>query len=517
MKKEYLPIISGFFLAFSWTEIGYFIFVFFAFVPLLFLEERLRLNSPKNAALKIFLFSFVSFFIFNIFTTYWIYHATKPGALIAFLVNSFLMASVFFIYCKVNFYLKNNLKYIFFISLWISMEYFHLNWQFSWPWLTLGNVFSTVTEFVQWYEYTGVLGGTLWILSINILIFLYIKNKLAKHALILFSFFALPVLFSLYIVNHYNNSTNLNLKTVVLQPNVDPYLEKFNLDYIQQLKEFINLSEYHIDSNTQLLVGPETALLEQINENNTSTSFSVNAFKELQKKYPNLNVLVGATTYKILGGSDAKTQTARKFHNRDLYYDVFNSAVFISKHGDVSFYHKEKLVPGVESMPLPAFFDKLAKWIVDLGGTSGSLGSYNTINSFNIDSLIIQPNICYESIYGGIDLTNAGVLCVITNDGWWKNTAGYKQHFQYSRLRAIEKRKPVIRSANTGISGIILPNGTISEKTSWNKKEAFSYDLPINFTRTFYSIYGDYIARISLFIVFLFLAITIVNSKLYKK
>ena len=69
------------------------------------------------------------------------------------------------------------------------MEYFHLNWQFSWPWLTLGNVFSTVTEFVQWYEYTGVLGGTLWILSINILIFLYIKNKLAKHALILFSFF----------------------------------------------------------------------------------------------------------------------------------------------------------------------------------------------------------------------------------------------------------------------------------------------------------------------------------------
>ena len=57
-----------------------------------------------------------------------------------------------------------------------------------------------------------------------------------------------------------------------------------------------------------------------------------------------------------------------------------------------------------------------------------------------------------------------------TNDGWWKNTAGYRQHFTYSRLRAIEQRKAIIRSANTGISGVIDKKGEVLQQTKWNEK-----------------------------------------------
>ena len=77
--------------------------------------------------------------------------------------------------------------------------------------------------------------------------------------------------------------------------------------------------------------------------------------------------------------------------------------------------------------------------------------------------------ICYESVYGEVKLGVTNLLAIITNDGWWKNTAGYKQHFQYARLRAIEQRKSIVRSANTGISAVINARGDILQKSKWDE------------------------------------------------
>ena len=151
-------------------------------------------------------------------------------------------------------------------------------------------------------------------------------------------------------------------------------------------------------------------------------------------------------------------------------------------------------------MPFPNVLDPLAKLIVNLGGVSGSLGSENYLNSFILNSTILSPLICYESVYGEVGLDNINLLAIITNDGWWKNTAGYKQHFQYARLRAIEQRKSIVRSANTGISAVINARGDILQKSKWDEATCIVSKVELSNITTFYSQFGDYIGRLSMFV-----------------
>ena len=276
------------------------------------------------------------------------------------------------------------------------------------------------------------------------------------------------------------------------------------------------LARLNLTQETQLLLGPETALLEGIWENKIEATYSVRAFRELQKDFPNLNILVGASTYKIFGHGDQRTATAREIRNENVFYDAYNSAVFIPDSGKVEVYHKTKLVPGVEKMPFPYILDPLAKLAVDLGGTSGSLGSENTVHQFMIDDKIITPLICYESIYGDLKKGKTNLIAIITNDGWWKNTIGYKQHFSYARLRAVEQRKTIIRSANTGISGVINEKGEVLESTNWDEAVCIAAEININNKTTFYSVFGDYIGRLSVFIAAMLFVVAFVKGRLKK-
>jgi apolipoprotein N-acyltransferase len=113
--------------------------------------------------------------------------------------------------------------------------------------------------------------------------------------------------------------------------------------------------------------------------------------------------------------------------------------------------------------------------------------------------------------YKGSDL-----IAIITNDGWWKNSAGYKQHFSYASLRAIEQRKTIVRSANTGISGVIDAKGKILQKTKWDEEICITANVNLNSQTTFYSQFGNYVGRISIFISILFLTISFVKNKLQK-
>ena len=167
-------------------------------------------------------------------------------------------------------------------------------------------------------------------------------------------------------------------------------------------------------------------------------------------------------------------------------------------------------------MPFPKILDPLAKIAVNLGGTSGSLGSENYINSFLVNTSLVTPLICYESVYGDIGLGETNLLAIITNDGWWKNTAGYKQHLNYARLRAIEQRKSVVRSANTGISSVINSRGDVLQKSNWDEVVCMQANVPLINTSTFYSQFGDYIGRLSVFIAIIFLIMTFVKVRLSK-
>jgi len=512
MKKLVAAVLSGCLLAFSWPGIGFSPLLFFAFVPLLILEDELTNSKEKNKGRKVFWYSFLAFFIFNAITTYWVYHATLFGAIAAFLVNATLMATAFYLFHKIKERTTNRLGYLALLVVWVSMEYLHLNWDLSWPWLTLGNGFASAVNVVQWYEYTGILGGSLWVLLMNILLFRLAKIKTTKAMFLPLAVLILPLLFSYSLIADVKSEGQL--KVVIVQPNVDPYTDKFNVGHEHQLTDFIDLAKTELTQETELLIGPETALLEGIWENKIEATYSIRAFRQLQKQFPNLNILVGASTYKMFAHGESKTATARQIRNENIFYDAYNSAIFIPDSGAIKVYHKTKLVPGVESMPYPNVLDKLAEIVVDLGGVGGSLGSENKAHQFMMDDKIITPLICYESIYGDLQKGKTNLIAIITNDGWWKNTAGYKQHFEYARLRAIEQRKTIIRSANTGVSGVINAKGEVLESTNWDEAVCISAEVSLNNETTFYSVFGDYMGRLSVFVAAMLLIVAFVRGKL---
>ena len=207
MRKLKLALLSGFLLAFSWPGIGIFPFLFFAFLPLLIAEDELNNSNDKKKGRKVFWYSFLAFLIFNAITTYWVYHATLFGAIAAFIVNATLMSTAFWLFHKVKSATTNRLGYLSFIVIWISVEYLHLNWDLSWPWLTLGNAFANVPDLVQWYEFTGFLGGSLWVLFINVLLFsLYISADKKKSMLFSLLVLLLPLFVSYHMYLNFETS-----------------------------------------------------------------------------------------------------------------------------------------------------------------------------------------------------------------------------------------------------------------------------------------------------------------------
>ena len=510
MKKLFLAILSGLILGLSWPSIGNSILLFCGFIPLFILEDIISVSNESKKGRSIFLYSFISFLIFNVVTTYWVCNATIFGGIFAFLVNTTLMSLVVYCFHKIRLITGDRLGFISFILLWISMEYLHLNWGFSWPWLTLGNGLANFSSLIQWYDITGVLGGTLVILLINLLFYQIYLTKKSKNLIYIFFIFLLMFSFS-FVSSVEINDNKLNV--LVVQPNIDPYKEKFDVDFQDQINEFIHLAESNLNHNVELLIGPETAIQEGLWEHQIEQSYSINKFREMQDKYPDLNILIGATTYKIIQDHAASSSTREM--NNGLLYEIYNSAIFIPDSGDIKIYHKTKLVPGVEKIPFPFLFGWLSSLMVDLGGVSGSLGSSNILDVFDLDRLKVLPLICYESVYGDlISEKYSDIICIITNDGWWGNTAGYKQHFLYSKLRAIEQRKAVVRSANTGISGVINSHGKILIQTDWNQSVCFLSSIETNNNRTFYNHYGDYIGRIGSFVSLILVLTVFVKSKI---
>jgi apolipoprotein N-acyltransferase len=513
MKRYHLlllSVLSGVLFSFGWFPNGIFPFLFIAFVPLLMIEDHCYKNKIRPVSL--FGYTYLSFFIWNILTTWWVKNASFGGAAMAIVCNALLMSFAFLLSHQTKKRTGEKWSSVIFVCFWLAFEFFHTNWDLSWPWLTLGNSFADFPSLIQWYEYTGVFGGSFWILLINVLVFNFIlnfkkdrpeneKKKFVNRGLIIISSaIVLPVLLSFLILV----STKINtadIPVVIVQPNIDPYNEKFDAPFEEQLEKMLTLAENKVNASTQYLIFPETALTEDIWENQFDESGSIRVLRKFLKKYPALKIIVGASTDKLYGPGEELSASARKFTQEEGYYDSFNTALQLDSTKNIQIYHKSKLVPGVEQMPFPFIFKHLESIAIDLGGTTGQLGTQKerTVFFSKDHKMATAPVVCYESIYGeyvGEYIRNgANFISIITNDGWWADTPGYRQHLRYGRLRAIETRRWIARSANTGISCFIDPKGAILQPTGWWVPAVISQNIGLNDNLTFYTKYGDYIAR----------------------
>ena len=445
--------------------------------------------------------------VWNVATTWWIWNASPPGAVGAFMANSLLMCFPWLGFKIAKKWLGSTTGYIALIAFWMCFEYIHLqDWGLSWPWLTLGNVFATHPEWVQWYEYSGTSGGTLWILLVNILLFHHLKNnynregaKTYKHLLTGILFLIIPVAFSLF--NSVDSRTALpNPKSniVIVQPNIDPYekLSDVTGSFEAQLQKLIVTSEQQVDDNTALVIWPETALYtsSRIDELALKQNYFLNPLWSFLQRHPNASLFTGIESFRMF---DSTTKYSQEFS--DKHYESYNGSVVLDSAGTQSFYHKSMLVPGVET--LPWFLKFIDKWFEKFGGTTAGYAKQKERTVLSVKGgYKIAPSICYESIYGEYMSkyvrNGANLICIITNDGWWKNTPGHKQHMNYARLRAIETRTWVARSANTGISCFINSYGTVINPQPYNTTAAIKLAITPENSITFFVKHGDILSKI---------------------
>lgn len=482
-----------------------------ALVPLLWLSDSL--GSSRREWWRMFGWAALTFILWNLSTVWWIWFATPVGPPAATLASTTLNMIAFMFFHTVSKTAHRSLAYTTLVASWIATEYWYTVGDFSWPWLILGNGFSHDVWAVQWYEFTGVFGGSLWVLLSNICIYEAWKHRSRQRVVTAAAVTLLPVAFSLGMWWSWEQPDEGRVTVSIIQPNVDCY-EKFAGEReLQQRNIFDLVGDVPRDAECILL--PETAVpgyywepsLSEMRFADTPGVFWQQMADTLRAEHPQSLLVTGANTLAWYA-SGAQTSTARKDPYTDGWYDHFNTAVGLSADGRRQIHHKGRLVIGVEKTPMPWLFEMLEFLVVDLGGTLGQIGQGLHGTAFELESgAKTGPVICYEGLYG--DFTGdfvrrgAGFLSILSNDGWWRDTPGYRHLFTISRLRAIEHRRAIARSANTGRSGFISARGDVSLTLGWDERGVITEQVPLNSRMTFYTLYGDYLGRIGEYVMLL--------------
>ncbi|MFI3261774.1 MAG: apolipoprotein N-acyltransferase [Rikenellaceae bacterium] len=474
---------------------------FFGFVPLLKLQKQ-------TEGVKFIRYVLLCFLVFNLISISWVGKSAAIGVFAAVGVYLVLFGAVMALYNYVWKRATKPLAYVVLVCGWIAAERLYMNGEISFPWLNIGNSFAQNPYIIQWIEYSGVSGLSLWALVVNLVTFEMLEAKKEdkkRFKIALGTIIVAPMLVSLIMFFNYKEPIE-SINVTVLQPNIDPYNEKFGgLTDKQQEDILVKLIESS-PKTSQYLVAPETALDRGFYLDRLSVNSSIMRIQNvLKKEFPAASYVGGLTSYQIYPKSEyssAPTTTARDA--KSYFYDVYNSSIQIDTTDNLQLYHKAKLVIGVEMLPYHEYLGFINKFSVSLGGISGMLASSENAvaytNSTDTD-LRVGSAICYESLYGEYfsEFVRAGAraMFIITNDGWWGDTFGYHQHLMFARLRAIETRRFIARSANTGISAFINQRGEISKSLGWDERGVLNGDIALNKKFTFFVVFGDIIGRVS--------------------
>lgn len=498
-----IGLMSLLFFYVAWPPNGYTCFIFVAFVPLLWL---LFASSTQTNIFSLFLKLLILFFVINFSLTSWVMNAHWGGGLFASVFNAFLMSGVMILVFKIRKILGDKHGFIAFPTLWLAFEYLHLNWELTWPWLTLGNVFSDAINWIQWYEYTGTLGGSLWVLLLNMYVFLMLKTYNEKGIWIkpykILVLAVLPIAISHLLYHQNSNLTGDKLGVLIVQPNYEPHDEKFKVPQSQQLDRVKSIIfDFDQQEVINLILLPETFVVDWIWESRVETAPALRRMKEWLRFFPEAEILTGASTGKIIKNPNIQNPSIRKSSDGQ-YFEVYNTALLLSTDRKTQIFHKSKLVPGAEMTPFASFLRPLLEaFPIKIGGTIGNFGVNDSIVNLGTSHGNTASMICYESIFPdyvrSFVLAGADWISIITNDGWWGETFGYQQHNAYARLRAIENRRYITRSANTGVSSFINHLGEEVKRIPYNQQGAMLVNVFKLNKITFYTQYGDYLGRIA--------------------
>lgn len=493
-KPIALSSLSAILFCLGWHQNFGIIFLSVAFVPLLILEDLIQ-GKKFSSSYTINLYAFIIFLFFIGCTTYWLVKYSFFGALTVWGLQAVLWTLVFYGFHLTKKHFGTQVGYLAFLAYFMAFEYYNLCIDWGWSWTNLGNGLAAFTQSIQWYEYTGIAGGTFWILLLNLWVFILVKkyhlnqSLPKKECLVILFLWLFPIGISYaLLLQHQFPSKQLKESIAIFQPNINSYQNKFKafndenlenqISYIRPLLKTLNNQTY------DLMILPET-VFPYVSNIDTDFHHPANFLKNHLK-----------ADGKLIFGMYLTNKKNQKY----------NAVVSVNAEDNVSYHLKRRLVPGIEYFPLWKGSEKLFH------------KKYYTKPKKKIvtnENITYPTAICYESVFGA-DIAiqsrfgNKAIL-IATNDGWFDNTTLIKQHLNIAKLRAIENRRYVLRAANSGISAVINHYGVVEKYLPNIEAGVLEYTIPREFDQsTFYQNYPDIVYRIFSLIAIILLLYTFV-------
>lgn len=519
-----LLLATGLLLGLAWPPNPVGLIGSIALVPLLLAVERA--SSWK----ELFRWSYLSFLLFSALSTWWV-GSWQPNADAFLQISCILLIIIHPLFFVVPILLYRYVRrraglfaaLAFLPFLWCGGEYLHSLGDASYPWLTLGNTQTYNLYYIQFIEFTGVWGASFLLILHNVLFTAMIlalrrppgeQRKIVRFStVVLVVSLALPFLYGFYVMGEARGHIPMRTITAaIVQPNVNPWDKWKQADTTDHIRVNAELSRKVIDSGLRpdMFLWSENAVPYPI----TSPEFAARK-ESMYRAVDSLGtpVITGFPDYReyrpggtppsakllLRSRSDGGTDTVR--------YDYYNSSgLFIPHRGLVGAYHKMQLVPFGERIP----FVDAVPWLMSMLSWNVGISTWAKGDSIALlrflcrDSVDVRVGamVCFESVYPGLvrkfATRGANLLAVITNDGWYLKTPGPLQHARFAALRAIELRRSVIRSANTGISCAIDPYGQIVAETEEDVKTTLTVPVELRDDMTLYARWGDWWPQLSI-------------------
>ena len=522
-----LVLLSGGLLILAFPPFPFPFLGFVGFIPLLILIDQLPRKANKKGKVRhysrIFRYTYLTFLIWNVGCCYWlmltalsvkglgaVLEALMAGFL-ANVLNPLLMCIPIYLYARIHRRFSLPMQMLVFGSCWLAFEWLHFNWDLSWSWITLGHSLSMYPAFIQYMEFTGIWGPSAFILLLNGLFYVAIqrgiidRKSVRKPLGIATGVVLLPFLLNIWLLNPNRKIFEPagSLRVRIIQPNVDPY-DKFDEGgSLGQVQNFARIIEQPGIDTIDLVVLPETAIPEGIWTHQIERQALIQPLKELVDRY-DFSLLTGFHEITLFETLQPPSVSAREV--RGGFAEVYNATLLLRKDTVPQTFQKGKLVPFVERTPFMEQLEILKAVSIDLGGQFGNFGKPASIRNLHLHTGDrVASLVCYESEYGAYvrKFVNKGaeVMTIITNDGWWKQSSGHIQHAHFASLRAIESRREILRSANTGISLFSDNKGSLHQETDYWTETFIDRKINLYQNLTFYVKYGYSLGAVALLIV----------------
>ena len=455
MKKNklMLPLLSGLLVGLSYPPFSLGFLAWVAFIPLF------RAISEEDRVSQKVLFGFISCLVSNLIILNWM--GLNSGTSPEIAITSYLGLSLYLTLFWIGFIISTH-----FIPKKMELILTPLSWLFfveflrnigplAGPWMNLSLTQSEYIRIIQLASLnTHMISFT--VILFNVILYRYaIERKavfLKYFALILFAI----LFFGNYQINYQSNRLlDSSIKVSIGQPSIFPD-EKWNPNLrLRNLAIMDSLLTKSLQDKAEIIVWPEVAVTSYLANNSYDRV-------RYQEKLFNTYLITGIPERRFIDGIDKN----------------FNSSIILNPDGSFDTYQKIFLVPFAEYVP---FFKN---WINKMNQFDdiGSFYPGSDYKTFDIKDFKASILICYDSSSPRIIKTmvnnGAKMLFIITNDSYVGQFMPY-QHFELAKLRAVEQRVPVIQSANTGISGIILPSGKVIYRSNLNERVVFTAEVPI--------------------------------------